>query len=285
MAEKPIVSVIISTYNHKKYISQAIESVLIQKTTFPFEIIIGEDESNDGTREICIEYAQKYPDKIRLFLRSRKDVIYVNKRATGRHNFIENLKKATGKYVALCSGDDYWTDPLKLQKQIDFLNGNNKFSWSIHNAEILDDKTGLRRDFYASGFKFNVIDTNRVISLSGGFFHTASLVFRRDSIAELPNVFYKVRAGDWALILLISLHGKGKFLPDTMSVYRIHQGGIFSGLKDNQLERITALKSDLYLLAEFNKFTKGVYWLSVLIRRLSLRKKIIQRYIKYMLSL
>src|SRR5690606_24131225 len=109
------------------------------QTTFPFEIILGEDESNDGTREICKQYAAQYPDKIKLFLRSRKDVIYINGNPTGRFNFIENLKACSGKYIALCEGDDYWTDPLKLQKQVDFLENNSDFALCFHMVEVLKD--------------------------------------------------------------------------------------------------------------------------------------------------
>ena len=89
----PKVSVCVQTYQHGNYIKQCLESILMQKTTFPFEIILGDDESTDGTREICQEYANKYKDKIQLFLRHRKDVIYVNGNATGRFNFIENCLK------------------------------------------------------------------------------------------------------------------------------------------------------------------------------------------------
>ena len=120
MNETPVVSVCVVTYQHKDFIRSCLDGILMQKTNFPFEIILGEDESTDGTREICKAYAEKYPDKIKLFLRSRKDVIYINQHATGRFNFMENLKAARGKYIAFCEGDDYWIDEYKLQKQVDF---------------------------------------------------------------------------------------------------------------------------------------------------------------------
>lgn len=121
VSESLIVSVCIQTYNHERFIGKCIDSVLMQKTTFPFEILLGEDESIDDTRKICTEYAIKYPNKIRLFLHSRKNTIFINGVATGRFNINYNLKNSNGKYIALCEGDDYWTDPLKLQKQVDFL--------------------------------------------------------------------------------------------------------------------------------------------------------------------
>lgn len=136
-----MVSVCFLTYNHEKFVAQALDSVMMQEMDFDYEIILGEDESQDGTREICIEYARQYPDRIRLFLRSRKDVIYINGRPTSRFNFIENWKAARGKYVAMLEGDDYWTDPLKLQKQADYLDNNPDCTLSFHNALIFNEKS------------------------------------------------------------------------------------------------------------------------------------------------
>src|SRR5690606_37807476 len=149
---KPLVSVCVQTYNQEHYIKQCLEGILMQQTTFPFEIILGEDESNDGTREICKQYAAQYPDKIKLFLRSRKDVIYINGNPTGRFNFIENLKACSGKYIALCEGDDYWTDPLKLQKQVDFLESNKEYvihsgvAQIIRDGKLINEKFGWQKE-------------------------------------------------------------------------------------------------------------------------------------------
>lgn len=120
----PLVSICCITYNHENYIRDAIEGFLSQETSFPVEILLGEDESNDGTREICKEYADKYPKKIRLFLHSRENNIKINGNPTGRFNLLYNLSKAHGKYIALCEGDDFWTDPYKLQKQVGLVKKN-----------------------------------------------------------------------------------------------------------------------------------------------------------------
>ena len=106
------------TYNHERFIAQAIESVLEQKTTFDFEIVIGEDCSTDGTGKIVMSYAQKYPDKVRAIVREK------NIGAT--HNFINTLNQCRGQYVALLEGDDYWIDPMKLELQIRVMEGNEK---------------------------------------------------------------------------------------------------------------------------------------------------------------
>ena len=102
VSKKSLVSVVVVTYQHEKYIRECLDGILQQKTNFPFEIIIGEDQSSDGTREICKEYADKYPEKIRLFLHSRENVIYINGNATGRYNFLECLKSSTGN-ILLCA--------------------------------------------------------------------------------------------------------------------------------------------------------------------------------------
>ncbi len=118
--KNPVVSICVQTYQHVNYIRECLDGILMQETTFPFEILLGEDNSTDGTREICMEYAMKFPDKIRLFLHHRENNIKINGSPTGRFNFFYNFHKARGKHIALCEGDDYWTDPLKLQKQVDF---------------------------------------------------------------------------------------------------------------------------------------------------------------------
>lgn len=121
----PVVSVILITYNHFNYIQKAIEGILKQKVNFDFEIIIGDDESNDGTREICIEYAKKYPEKIRLILHSRKNAIKVLDKPCGIFQIVYNHLVSRGKYVAICSGDDEWVDCNKLQTQFDALENNH----------------------------------------------------------------------------------------------------------------------------------------------------------------
>src|SRR5690606_25596514 len=103
------------------YIRECLDSILMQKTDFPFEILLGEDASTDGTREISIEYADKYPDKIRLFLHHRENNIEILGTPTGRFNSLYNLFSARGTFIALCEGDDFWTDEKKLQKQYEFM--------------------------------------------------------------------------------------------------------------------------------------------------------------------
>ena len=125
----PLISVSVSTYQHKNYIKKCLDGILMQVTNFSIEIIVGEDGSLDGTREICIEYAEKNTDKIRLFLRNREtsQLYDENGKYIARFNGVWNRMSARGKYIANCEGDDYWTDPHKLQKQVDFLEANGDY--------------------------------------------------------------------------------------------------------------------------------------------------------------
>jgi glycosyltransferase involved in cell wall biosynthesis len=237
--KKPLVSICVQTYNHKDYIKQCLDGILMQQTTFPFEIILGEDESNDGTREICIPYANKYPDKIKLFLRSRKDVIYINGNPTGRYNFIENLKACQGKYIALCDGDDYWTDPLKLQKQVDFLEAHNKFDIVFTNGKVVYSGNDIsphliycNNDTEQKGYQsFKIPDdiTDVHILAKGNFIHTAGVVFRNQFLNNsLPNYMTEVTIGDWPLYMSIAKESYIKYFNDDTFCYRIHSRGIYS---------------------------------------------------------
>ena len=220
----PTVSVLVLTYNHKNYIKQCLDSILMQQTTFPFELVLGEDESDDGTRNICLEYAEKYPDKIKLFLRSRKDVIHINGKATGRYNFIESLKACQGKYIALCEGDDYWTDPLKLQKQVDFLETNKEFNICYHDAQIFNQESKK----FENSKNININAVTSIIDLANGnFMQTPTVVIRNE--LKLPKWFTKCTIGDWVLYMIAINDSKIMRLDENMAVYRVHKNGIWSG--------------------------------------------------------
>lgn len=228
------------TYNHEKFIAEAIEGVVMQKTDFPFELVIGEDCSTDNTRAICIEYQKKYPDIIRLRLPETNQGMMLN--------WINNINSGRGKYIALCDGDDFWTDPYKLQKQVDFMEANPDFAMCSHKVHTLmcghlDENIEMERD---------VLTTTDIIKKDWGLL-TASILFRKEA-HKTPDWYYTVKNGDYALQLIVSLSGKIKFLPDYMAVYRQHLGGVSSTLKPlNQTAWM------VYLLHEFNTYTKGSY--------------------------
>ena len=137
-SESPIVSVWVLTYNHVNFIRPCLDSILNQETSYTFEICIGEDDSTDGTREICQEYAEKYPDIIRLFLRDRDDQKREGCEGVWQFNFIETFKVCRGEFIATCDGDDYWSDNKKIQKQIDFMLVHPELSGCFHKIGQVD---------------------------------------------------------------------------------------------------------------------------------------------------
>ena len=230
---QPVVSVSVTTYQHAAFIHQCLDGILMQKTSFPFELIIGEDESTDGTREICIEYAEKHPDRIRLFLRSRALSVYVEDGATRRLNGAWCRRSARGTYIAMCEGDDYWTSPDKLQKQIDFLESHPECSMSFHNVLIVSEEPSeAPRPAYSYDMRpfYHLIDL-----FPRNFIHTPSVVFRRDALPQpRPDWCRLMPMGDWPTYLLLAQNGRLAYLPDVMSAYRRHSGGIWSQMSRSQ---------------------------------------------------
>lgn len=234
MHASPLVSVVVPTYQHAPYIAQCLDGILMQRTDFPVEILVGEDESTDGTREICRRYAAEHPDRIRLFLRSRKDVMYIMGRPTGRANLLHLLNEANGEYIALCEGDDNWTDPLKLQKQVDFLKVRPDHSMCFHRAMLL-------RDTGTEPFKFPIGTDRDDIPFAdlirhGNFIPTASVLYR-NLLRPLPQWMTKLPFADMGFYLLLSRRGKLACLNEFMSVYRIQAGGAWSGLPSDAQDR------------------------------------------------
>jgi glycosyltransferase involved in cell wall biosynthesis/Flp pilus assembly protein TadD len=220
-------SVLITTYNHEKYIRKALDSVLMQKTDFDFEILIGEDDSNDLTREICKEYAQKYASKIRLFLNDRANVIYQNGKPTGRWNTINLFNHAKGEFIARCEGDDFWICDRKLQKQIKFLEKNPDFVVCFHEVKWLKNGKLIKEaNLPPSGKKYYGAED---LFLNDNFIRTCSVVYRNGLIRKIPRWFYTVPYGDVAMHFLFAQHGKIGYLPETMAVYRVNRDGIYSG--------------------------------------------------------
>lgn len=219
---KPLVSVCIPTYQHVAYIRQCLDSVLSQQASFSFEIIIGEDDSTDGTRDICKEYADRHPDQIRLFLRKEADKVIINGNKTGRYNIIQNFSEARGKYIAMLDGDDYWCDRQKLQKQVDFLEAHPDHALCFHRTY---KNIGGIEDLSHTLFK--KWDEPRTLSLrdlaAGEYFIlTCSCMYRNGMYSELPSWFWEIPFIDYALHLWNAQFGKVGFLPDSMAFYRIH---------------------------------------------------------------
>lgn len=217
----PLVSICSTTYNLEKYIAQAIESWLAQETDFLVEIIIADDCSTDSTRSIIDKYQQSYPDKIKL-LTSDKNLRMLP-------NFIRSLKAAQGKYIAVCDGDDYWVDPKKLQKQVDFMEKNPDFSSIYTNSYLRDESTGAltiaKLNLWDTAESEGLLDHDDFmpdnIPLSPG--HISGYLFRNHLLDSYPDWFYTCdNVTDFPLFMMLSKFGKAKFINDVTSVYRLH---------------------------------------------------------------
>ena len=226
VSSKPLVSVCVQTYQHADFIKECLDSILMQKTNFEIEILLGDDSSTDGTREICKKYAEKFPDKIRLFMHHRENNIAIGGSPTGRFNFMTNLLSAKGKYIALCEGDDYWTDPYKLQKQVDFLVKNEDFVLSFHDTSIVD-KFGV---LLSKGRLKNnkPIRTSEEI-IVGAHIPTLTVTFR-NIINEFPDNITKILNADAYLFALLGHHGKAyRHFDIDNACYRKHDLNMWAG--------------------------------------------------------
>lgn len=217
-------SVVMLTYLHEDYIAQAIEGVLMQEVDFPVELIIADDCSPDSTNEIVQNYISNHPNG--------KCITYT------RHpnnkgmmpNFIWALKKAKGKYIALCEGDDYWTDPLKLQKQVDLLEANPDCAGCFHNTVIMlegKESQSLFLEVINLPLKLAQIDLLKNPEQLG---HTSSFFFRNKPSKLIPENF-KLAICDRILAYIVAKDGPWMVLNETMSCYRKNSGGIY-GLKN-----------------------------------------------------
>lgn len=213
----PLVSICMITYNHESYIKQAIESVLMQKCDFSFELVIGEDCSTDNTFMICQELAQVNP-QIKL-LPSISNLGMMD-------NLTRTLNACNGKYIAMLEGDDYWTDPLKLQKQVDFLEANEDFAICFHPVKIWQ-KGKIKKDYLTN----NVNDITTIHDLAyENYIHTPSVLFRNNLFEHFPHELSQSPVGDYFLHMLNARFGKIKKLSDAMAVYRLHEGNNWANI-------------------------------------------------------
>lgn len=258
--DDPVVSVCVQTYQHVDYIKDCLEGILMQKTDFPFEILLGEDNSSDGTREICIDYAKTYPDKIRLFLHHRENNLVISGRPTGRFNGVYNRYSAKGKYIALCEGDDYWTDPYKLQKQVDFLEQNKDCSLCSHSYKIKyiqEKKPDLINGGGIKGtIKFSVEDI-----IGGKYLRTVTLLFRSLCVKDIPEWTSKAPLGDRPLLMICATFGKAGFIGgEPMAVYRRGVTGAWSEQKSNKDDwALKRLEQQIKCMDLFNEYTAKKY--------------------------
>ncbi len=237
------VSVCIFTYNYDKFLAKALESVLAQQTSFPVEIVIGDDYSTDKTRAIAMEYAGASPGKFILSFNEAN--------IGGTRNWVRAMSKCRGKYIALLDGDDYFTDPLKLQKQYDILEKNPRFVLSFHSVEEkYDDITGLDKTVVYEKEEYALQDF-----LERGWFIRTGATFFKNGIApaEPPAWVYNFPYRyDTILHVFLCQHGNAVCLKDVMSVWRKHSKGMSKTLAEDMIRNVRA---EVALARELDKHT------------------------------
>jgi glycosyltransferase involved in cell wall biosynthesis len=212
-------SIMMLTYNHERFIAQALNSVLSQRVTFDYEIVIGDDCSTDRTRDILAKFCQEYPERVVLLLRERNIGAIRNMAAT--------FGECQGEYVALLEGDDYWICDDKLQRQVDLLDAHRETSLCCHRVQLFDP-TGVAG--LGSGVYPTLAAGAHTIEelLQANFVMTCSAVLRRTLIGPLPSWISEMSLGDWPLFALAASRGHIELMDEVMAAYRVHSGGIWS---------------------------------------------------------
>jgi glycosyltransferase involved in cell wall biosynthesis len=224
--QNPLLSVRLMTYNQAPFIAKTMESIMMQRTAYPVEVVVGDDFSSDGTLDIIRSFNDSNSIKIKILERSEGDEYWQKRRRYGRLcNFVDIMENCRGDYIALLDGDDYWTSPHKLQRQADFLADHPECSMCFHPVQVIDE-TGEKATFvYPSGSGEKAFDFFNL--LKENFIRSCSVMYRRYDDFEFPEWFRKVKFGDWPLHLLMASRGRIGFIDEVMSVYRVHGDGVW----------------------------------------------------------
>lgn len=254
MKDQVMVSIVCATYNHEKYIEDAIESFLMQQTSFKYEIIIHDDASTDNTTNIIKRYSEKYPDLIHTIIQEEnqysKKISYIEKYM---------VPMAKGKYIAICEGDDYWTDSCKLQKQVEILEKHPECDICAHTASNVDAKSKNELGKIMPSKEDILFDVKDVILGDGGFVATNSIMFRK-KIFDAPPDFWNVYKLDYSIQIMGSLRGGMLYLADCMSAYRICAKGSWTNrMMNNKVLFVEHFKSMIKMLESLDSCTNGNY--------------------------
>lgn len=232
----PLVSVAMITYNHERFITEAIESVLAQRTAFPIEVVIGDDASSDGTARRIEAFRTRAPEVIRSFIRPTNIGMHRNEEGV--------LEECRGEFIAFLEGDDYWTSDEKLQIQLDILQARGDAVGVFHPVKYvnyLGEDTGI---IYPPEKFTTQTGTQELLTEHG--ITTASVLMRRDALVSLPDSYRKLKMRDFPMWVHASLHGPWLCVPKVMAARRVHDGGVWSSLS-----RAERLSSSIELYHEF----------------------------------
>lgn len=216
--DKPLLSIACTTYNHARYLSEALRGFLMQETDFPFEIIIHDDASTDGTQEIIAAYAKRYPRIIRTVLQT------VNQYSQGRTSALVAFSHCRGSYIAFCEGDDYWTDPNKLRLQVNMMRSNPAITLTFHDCLLRKEARGGRTNERACLLEKTTFTLEDIVQRDW-FIPSQSMVFRADALPQSAWM-HRVFGLDWAMHLLLAEQGEIHYIDRIMGVYRINGASI-----------------------------------------------------------
>ncbi len=253
MESKVLVSICCIAYNHEQYIRDALDGFLKQKTDFTYEILIHDDASTDHTADIIREYEKKYPEII-------KPIYQVENQYSKGVNILYDFEytRAKGKYIAICEGDDYWTDENKLSKQISYMEKHPECSCTFHATNYLSKGKIIRNDRH-----YEVacdIPTETIIKEGGGYCATASLCLRKEMVLRMPQYMRKALIGDFPLQIWSALNGTIHYFPDIMSVYRFfHSGSWRNTISGNREMQIRYLENGKAWLTKVDEETNHKY--------------------------
>lgn len=240
----PILSVMLVSYNHEPYIERAIESILMQEVSFDFEVVVADDSSDDATRQIIERCSSRFPAEVR-FLESDQNVGITR-------NYQRAFKACRGEYIAVIEGDDYWTSPHKLRRQVDFLHDHRECSFCFNRFLTSSEPAGrfVAQPFFEVSQAFALLTIDQLIrdNFVGNF---STCMYRRDVVSRFEEKLYDMKVYDWMFNIMNAREGMIGYLPDVMSVYRLHSAGTWSGKSLDE-----KLADTISLIDEYNQFLK-----------------------------
>lgn len=235
MQTEPAVSVCVIAYNHAKYIRQCLDGIIEQQTDFPFEIVIHDDCSSDGTSEIIAEYQKRFPDLINAILQSE------NQYRKGRHILPITVEQSRGDYIAICEGDDYWNHDRKLQKQYEWMEINESSPFCFHNVIVRNETKGTTNGNLVPSGQSPMFSIDDV--LQSNIIGTCSTFIRKDMMPKWTADLNVLKCGDWPRWILMLQHGEAGYLDGSWGCHRHHEGGTWSTLSESN-----KLKNSLQVL-------------------------------------